>query len=120
MHSGRADIIERLPDDLGMLLRRLGKDLRSLYGERYRGLVLYGSYARGEADEGSDVDLLLLLEGEVDTAREIMLAQEVEWPIFMETKYVISLFPINAQKYGRSEQPFLSNARREGIALDGY
>ncbi|BBL79317.1 hypothetical protein RxyAA322_11710 [Rubrobacter xylanophilus] len=52
-------------------LRDLDGGLRDLYGERYRGLVLYGSRARGEADEGSDVDLLLLLEGPVEVGREI-------------------------------------------------
>jgi predicted nucleotidyltransferase len=51
------------------VIRELDGGLRKLYGERHRGVVLYGSHARGEADEGSDVDLLLLLEGQV--GREI-------------------------------------------------
>lgn len=38
------------------VLRDLAGNLRKLYGRRYRSLVLYGSHARGEADEGSDVD----------------------------------------------------------------
>ena len=49
--------------------------------------MLFGSYARGEADEGSDVDLLLLLDGEVDTVREMMWAQEVKWPLALEAGY---------------------------------
>ena len=44
-------------DELARLMDRLVRGLKAIYGERYRGLVLYGSYARGEADEGSDVDL---------------------------------------------------------------
>jgi predicted nucleotidyltransferase len=48
------------------LLDRLARGLEALfYGERYKGLVLFGSYARGEAVQGSDVDLLLLLDGVV-------------------------------------------------------
>lgn len=53
----------QLPPDLKRLLGRLAHGLRELYGDWYRGLILYGSYARGEADEGSDVDLLLAAEG---------------------------------------------------------
>lgn len=53
-------------EDLSGLLDRLARGLEPIFGERYRGLVLFGSYARGEADKGSDVDLLLLLDGDVD------------------------------------------------------
>ncbi len=109
--------IEHLPEDLAALLRRLGEDLRELYGSRYRSLVLYGSYARGEADEGSDVDLLLLLEGEVNTTREISRSQDVTWPLSLETGYVLSVIPIGIEKYRRSKQPFLWNARDEGVVL---
>src|SRR5687768_11823441 len=85
----------RLPADLATVLRRLDAGLAALYGERYGGLVLYGSYARGEADEGSDVDLLLLLGGgEVDQAREVLRAEEVKWPLSLESGYVLSLLPV--------------------------
>jgi predicted nucleotidyltransferase len=105
----------QLPADLAALLRRLDADLAALYGERYGGLVLYGSYARGEADEGSDVDLLLLLGGEVEQAREVLRAEEVKWPLSLESGYVLSLLPVSVAAYHSSEDPFLWNARREGI-----
>jgi uncharacterized protein len=117
MDSARARVIENLPDDLSILLDRLALELKELYGERYRGMVLYGSYARGEADEGSDVDVLLLLEGEVNQTRELLRAEEVEWPLSLEAGYTISLLPVSVDAYQSSEQPFLRNARGEGIAL---
>ncbi|MBA2442398.1 MAG: nucleotidyltransferase domain-containing protein [Rubrobacter sp.] len=117
MEPARANVVEHLPADLTALLERLSGGLEELYGERYRGLVLYGSYARGEADEGSDVDLLLLLEGEVNPAHEILRSEEVEWPLVMDTDYVVSLFPVSTESYIHSKQPFLLNARKEGIPL---
>lgn len=81
MNPERADATRFLPPDLRELLGRLDEGLEALYGERYRGLVLYGSYARGEADEGSDVDLLLLLDGEVNPTREILRSENVKWPL---------------------------------------
>ncbi len=116
MDSGK-EKTRQLPEDLAALLDRLAEGLRELYGERYRGLVLYGSYARGEADEGSDVDLLLLLEGEVDSATEITYAESVKWLPALEAGYAVSLIPIGKDKYSSSGQPFLRNARREGVAL---
>lgn len=117
MDSARASVIERLPPDLIRLLDRLALELKKLYGERYRELVLYGSYARGEADAGSDVDVLLLLEGKVNATRELLRASQVKWPLSLEASYTVSLLPVSAEAYESSEQPFLRNARGEGIPL---
>ena len=117
MDSARVRVIDNLPDDLSVLLDRLALELKELYGGQYRGMVLYGSYARGEADEGSDVDVLLLLEGEVNSTRELIRAEEVEWPLSLDAGYTISLLPVSVEAYQSSEQPFLRNARGEGISL---
>lgn len=107
-----------LPPDLKDLLGSLDRGLRSLYGEeRYGGLVLYGSYARGEAHEGSDVDLLLLLKGEVNTTREIVRSGDVEWPLALESGYLLALLPVSVEEYETSEASYLWNARREGIGV---
>lgn len=111
-----------LPPDLEAVLGRLDRGLGDLYGEdRYGGLVLYGSYARGEAHEGSDVDLLLLLHGEVDTTREIVRSEDVTWPLELEVGfeagYLLSLLPVSVERYETSEAPFLRNARREGFRV---
>lgn len=105
----------RLPADLAELLGHIGRGLESLYEGRYRGMVLYGSYARGEATEGSDVDLLLLLEGEVDAAKELLKAQSVKWPLALDAGYTVSLIPVSERDYLYSREPFLWNAHEEGM-----
>ena len=55
--------MQHLPPLLQEAVRKLEDGLKSLYGERFRGLLLYGSYAKGDARDGSDVNLLLLLDG---------------------------------------------------------
>lgn len=110
-------MIDGLPEDLRKLLKHLDQELSGVYEERYRGLVLFGSYARGEADEGSDVDLLLLLNGAVDVMREMDRAQDVKWPLALEAGYTVSLMPVSAADYPTSHEPFLWNARREGLKV---
>ena len=44
------------------VVRACKRTLRDHYGPRFRGLVLYGSMARHDDDESSDIDLLVLLE----------------------------------------------------------
>lgn len=107
----------RLPEDLLELLGRLDRGIAELYGERYRGLVLFGSYARGEADEGSDVDLLLLLDGKVDVGLEMDRSQDIKWPLTLDAGYTVSLMPVSTDSYLTSREPYLWNAREEGIVV---
>jgi predicted nucleotidyltransferase len=99
------------------VLRDLDDGLRDLYGKRYRGLVLYGSRARGEADEGSDVDLLLLLEEPVEVGREIRHSSGVVASLALEAGLVLSLAPVSIEDYRASSDPYLINARREGAIV---
>ncbi|HEU4493276.1 MAG TPA: nucleotidyltransferase domain-containing protein [Rubrobacteraceae bacterium] len=99
------------------VIRELDGGLRELYGERHRGLVLYGSHGRGEADEGSDVDLLLLLEGQVQVGREIRRSSDLVASLSLESSRVLSLIPVSVEDYRASSDPYLVNARREGALL---
>jgi predicted nucleotidyltransferase len=99
------------------VLRDLNRGLRDLYSKRYRGLVLYGSQARGEADVGSDVDLLLLLEGPVEVGREIRHSSGVVASLALESGLVLSLVPVSIEDYRASLDPYLINARREGAIV---
>ena len=107
-----------LPEDLQALLGQLDRALAALYEDRYRGLVLFGSYARGEArGKDSDVDLLVLLEGEVKGWKEYLNIEPVSWPLSFESGYVLSIFPVNVEAYLEPRKPFLVNARKEGVSL---
>lgn len=102
-------------DDLSGLLDRLARGLETIFGERYRGLVLYGSYARGDADEGSDVDVLLLLDGDVAWWDEYLKAEPVVLPLSLEMVITISLRPVSVERFRNGADPFMRNVRREGI-----
>lgn len=107
----------RLSPHLEDVLRRLSRELGQLYGRRFQGLVLFGSYARGDAREGSDVDLLLLLEGPVSPLREIRRAEAVQWPLALSEDLVLSLLPVSVDAYVSGEEPFLRQARKEGVRV---
>ncbi len=49
------------------ILKEFRAEIEKLYGKRLINVILYGSFARGEATEGSDIDLVVILEGEVKT-----------------------------------------------------
>jgi predicted nucleotidyltransferase len=47
--------------NLSLILGELSTELQALYRERFVGLWLYGSQARGDASPESDIDVLLIL-----------------------------------------------------------
>ena len=67
--------------DAKACMHDLAPRLRTAFGERLVYLGLQGSYARGEADERSDLDVMCVLEGlslaDLDAYRQIIL--ELPW-----------------------------------------
>ena len=86
-----------LPPHLAQVVAQLREGLKELYGDRFRDLLLYGSYARGDFREWSDVDLLLLLDGPVDTVEEIIQMEPVKWPLSLAHDVVLSVIPVSLQ-----------------------
>jgi uncharacterized protein len=107
--------MDKLPPKVQDVIIELKKGLKRLYGDRFRGLLLYGSYARGTAWEGSDVDLLLLLEGPVDAVEEILRVQAIKAPLSLEAELVLSLMPVSAEAFERADSMFLRTVRREAV-----
>ena len=48
--------------DLNAYLSELISECKSVFGDRLMYVGLQGSYLRGEADENSDIDIMLLLD----------------------------------------------------------
>jgi hypothetical protein len=109
--------MKTLPPKLTALLERLDHSLQALYPKRYRGLVLHGAHARGEARDDAPVSVLLLLDGPVDSMREILRTEDAMWSIAFEAGFTIGLVPVSEQRYETSDEPFLREARRDGMRV---
>lgn len=87
----------------------------ALYGPRLRRVVLFGSHARGEATEDSDIDLVLVLKGPVDAYREIERLGEATWAIDLQYGVLLAVVPISEDDFLHRATPLLLNVRREGV-----
>ena len=108
-------LMRSIPASLTATVAQLEKGLQALYGTRFRGLLLYGSYARGEETEGSDVDLLLLLDGPVNAGREIWRMGAVLGPLSLASGLVLSVLPLSVEDYQEKDSGYLRKVRKEAI-----
>lgn len=98
------------------LLVEIRVRLAAVHGSRLRGVVLYGSEARGEATPDSDIDVLVLLDDPIDFGRDLERNLQALYAFSLELGHPISALPISAQGYATIDCPLYRNARREGIA----
>lgn len=89
--------------------------IRPLYGSKLKYLVLFGSWARQEATEDSDIDVAVVLEGPVKAGREVDRMIEVITDLNLEHGVLLSVYPISEKDYATRQSPILMNLRREGI-----
>jgi predicted nucleotidyltransferase len=88
---------------------------QSLYGDRLKRILVYGSYARNEATAESDIDLAVVLAGDVVPGKEIDRMIDVITDINLEYGVLLSVYPVSEENYRNVNSPLLINIRREGI-----
>lgn len=103
-------------EKLRPVLEEFKRELRGIYGPRFKQLIVYGSYARGEAEEGSDLDLLVVLDRADDPLAERERLSEVIFKLALKYNIVLSVLPI-AERDLERPKPLLLNVKREGIAV---
>ena len=93
------------------------QELEKLYGDRLLKLVLYGSQARGDATEDSDIDIMVVLKSPVSPGDEIFYMGEVKNQINLKYNQLISVLPISEEDFSYKNTPLLDNIRREGLLI---
>ena len=100
------------------IVRAFKAALQDLYGERLHGVVLYGSYARGDYDEESDIDLMVLLnDPKVSTYTEIFRMSDLTMDFILRYGMAVSVLPASVNRYRKSFGPVYQNARYEGVFI---
>jgi len=98
------------------ILKEFKRQITELYGQRLKKVVLYGSYARGQAnDEHSDIDLAVVLDGDVSPGKEIDRMIDIITDINLDYDVLLSVYPVSENDYLSVNSPLLLNLRREGI-----
>jgi uncharacterized protein len=101
--------------ELSSLRSRLKQALESLYGVRLRSVYLFGSYARGDMDSESDLDVLIVLDRidrygqEVDRTGEVISSLSLDYGLSLSRVFVTE------NDWLESRLPFLQAVRSEAV-----
>jgi predicted nucleotidyltransferase len=111
------------PEQLDFITRAVVASARDTLGDKLREVILFGSYARGDYTEWSDVDIMLLLD-EDDQISVQRLCEKVDASPLLTELALEMCAPLatTAAPYSRferikTEYPFYRNVDREGVRV---
>lgn len=88
-----------------------------IYGDRLKAVYLYGSYARGDYREGSDVDVMILLKNYRNYWNEQKKISQLASDISLEYDVTVSCVFIKELEWKTAinEKPLIYNIHKEGL-----
>lgn len=96
-------------------------EIKQLLDEKYtnhvREVIIYGSFARGEATEDSDIDVIVVTDNNTDSLEVEEALDALLFQILLEENELVSVMVIPEETYCNYNSPFLLNTREEGIAV---
>ncbi len=109
-----------MPSSINKILIEFNNQVKEILGNRLKKVILYGSYARGDYNEKSDVDLMLLTDltfEEIERYRDDI--SDIAFDIELETGIIISPVIKNIDNYNSRINiiPFYKNVQMEGVVL---
>ena len=104
-----------MPTNVTKLLSELKKGLARLYGKRLKAVYLFGSYARGDYDEASDLDVMIVLDDYQSYWQELERSGELTSELSLEYGVSISRVVMKQRQWQDDDTPLLRNIRAEGL-----
>ena len=98
-------------------LKEIRTRLEAEFSGRLRDVVLYGSFARGEATRESDLDLIVVLQSPVWLGRDLDRIVKCLYPIQLELDRAIHALPVSEEAFAAAQYGLYRNAKREGLRL---
>jgi predicted nucleotidyltransferase len=99
------------------ILSRLTNGLSEILSDQLVNVYLYGSYARGDAYFGSDIDILIVIDGEFDYFDLMDKTSDLSWGLSLENDIVISRVFVSKTEFNDQNSPFLMNVHQEAIPV---
>lgn len=109
-----------MPKNVNKEIDEFIKEIQKILGSKLKKVILYGSYARGDYNKQSDVDIMILADlsfKEIEEYRDII--SDIAYDIELDTGVILSPIIKNIEKYNSRINfvPFYKNVQKEGVVL---
>ncbi len=111
-----------MPDIVSNSLYQFSQQMKNIFGVYLSKIIVYGSYARGNYQDNSDVDVMVLVKlPEIEIKKLENDVYDIAFEIEMDTGIDISpIIKNEAQyEYWADVLPFYRNIREEGVVVSG-
>lgn len=104
-------------EEITAIAEKLKQEFEQIYQERFSKLILFGSQARGDAQPDSDIDILVVLKGELNPVEEIIRNSYLISELCLEYDALINCFYLSETKFKEEDKPLIKNIKKDGILL---
>ena len=104
------------------ILKSFVEEMKIIFGKSLKKIILYGSYARGDNQENSDMDIMILTTLTDNEIRAIEnQVYDIAYDYELSDRVQISMNIKNEEhfNYWLGALPYYDNIRKEGIVLAG-
>lgn len=111
-----------MPDIVRNIIYQFSQQVKNVFGSHLSKVIVYGSYARGDYQDNSDVDVMILVDlPEEEIKKMENNVYDIAFEIEMSTGINISpIIKCEAQyEYWVDILPFYRNVREEGVVVSG-
>ena len=104
-------------NELNIILSKVAVKSKEVFGEKLDSVILYGSYARGDYDSESDIDVMIIADINADEIRNYeKLLFDYSFEMDLKYEIVLSILIKDKKTFEQwKELPFYKNVIREGI-----
>jgi predicted nucleotidyltransferase len=106
---------KKVPVRIQNLVSNLKDGLNQIYGDRLKGVYIYGSYARGQERSDSDIDVMIVLDDYQSYGKEIDRTGELVSELSLKHGISISRVIMKEMQWIESDTPLLRNIRIDGV-----
>ena len=97
------------------------KKMQEIFGDKLVSVILYGSYARGDYEEFSDIDIMALVDMdkmELKTCQDEVRRFSNDISLDYDVLLSIKLQDKDTFDYWQNDLPYFMNVKKEGIVIN--